>query len=130
MSTRPAKSKLLSLISLCILATLFSLNATAQSGKTGVSGTVTDQAGAAVPGATVTLINPEIGFTRTITVGDDGKYSFQGIPPATYRLEATAQNFKKLVNSNVRALVDTPIEVNLALQPGDVSAVVDITADS
>src|SRR4029079_17723337 len=100
------------------------------SGKTGVSGTVTDQAGAAVPGATVTLINPEIGFTRTITVGDDGKYSFQGIPPATYRLEATAQNFKKLVNSNVRALVDTPIEVNLALQPGDVSAVVDITADS
>ena len=130
MSISAVGSKLLMLVSLCVLATIFSLNVMSQSGTTGVSGTVTDQNGAAVPGATVTLINPETSFTRTVTTGDDGKYSFPGIPPATYRIEITAASFKKLINSNVKALVDTPIEVNLALQPGDVSAVVDVTADS
>jgi hypothetical protein len=114
----------------CFLAVSLSIVAAAQSGTTGVSGTVADQNGAAVPGATVTLLNPETSFTRTVTTGADGKYSFPGIPPATYRLEVTAASFKKLVNSNVKALVDTPIVVDLALQPGDVSAVVDVTADS
>jgi hypothetical protein len=102
----------------------------AQSGTTSISGTVTDQNGAAVPGATVTLINPETNFTRTVTTGDDGKYGFPGIPPATYRIEVTATNFKKLVNTNVKALVDLPLDLNLSLQPGDVSAIVDVTTEN
>ncbi|HYJ91605.1 MAG TPA: TonB-dependent receptor [Pyrinomonadaceae bacterium] len=113
------------LLSLCMCGFIL-----AQSGTTGVSGTVTDQNGAVVPGATVTLLNPETSFSRTVTTSSDGKYSFPGIPPATYRLEITAANFKKLVNTNVKALVDTPLEVNLVMQPGDVSVVVDVTADS
>jgi hypothetical protein len=111
-----------------ILAT--SLFLFGQSGTTGISGIVTDTAGAAVPGATITLSDPSTGFSRTTTTNSDGKYNFPGLQPATYRLEVTSANFKKLVNSNVKALVDTPIEVNLVLQAGDVTAIVDVTSDN
>jgi hypothetical protein len=100
----------------------------AQSGTTGISGTVSDQTGAAVPGATLTITNPETGFTRTTVSSGDGKYNFPGIPAATYRLEVTASNFKKSVDNNVKALVDKPLDLNIALQAGDVSAVVDVTS--
>jgi len=97
---------------------------------TGVSGTVTDVNGAVVPGATITLTDPATGFTRTVNSTSDGKFNFAGIQPATYKVEVTAASFKKLVNSNVKALVDTPIELNLVLQTGDVTAVVDVTSDN
>ncbi len=102
----------------------------AQSGTTGISGTVTDQNGAAVPGATVNLTNPATGFNRSVVTGDDGKFSFPGIPPSTYRVEVKAATFKTSVNTNVQALVDLPIDITLKLEPGDVSAVVDITSNN
>ncbi len=115
----------------CIgLAAFLFGNAMAQSGTTGINGTVSDQNGAAVPGATVTLVNPETGFRRTVMSAEDGRYSFPGIAPATYRLEVTANNFKKLINTGVKALVDSPIELNLPLQTGDVSAVVNVTSNT
>src|SRR5262249_45819739 len=55
---------------------------------------------------------------------------FPGIQPATYRIEVTAANFKKLINNNVKALVEKPLELNLTMEPGDVSAVVDVTSNT
>jgi len=107
---------------------VFVANIAAQIGTSSISGTVTDQNGAVVPGATITLSNPATGFNRTDTSGENGKYSFPGIPPATYRIEVTAATFKKLVNTNVKALVDSTNSLNLVLQLGDVSAVVDVTS--
>ncbi|HJS51599.1 MAG TPA: TonB-dependent receptor [Pyrinomonadaceae bacterium] len=102
----------------------------AQSGTSRISGIVTDPNDAAVAGATVRISNPATGFSRTVTTGEDGAYSFPGIPPATYRLEVEAPGFKKLVNTNVQALVDTSIEINGKLEAGDVSAVVDVTTNT
>ncbi len=107
----------------------FSVAAFAQ-GTSSVRGTVSDQNGAAVAGATVTLTNPSNGFNRSTVSTEEGSYSFPGIQPSTYRLEVTAAGFKKAVNSNVQALVDTPSEFNVALEAGDVSAVVDVTANT
>ncbi|MGI8811522.1 MAG: carboxypeptidase regulatory-like domain-containing protein [Pyrinomonadaceae bacterium] len=102
----------------------------AQSGTTGISGTVTDPNGASIPGATVVITNAETGYTRTVLSDGDGKYSFPGIPAATYRLEVRAASFKKLVNHDVAVLVDSPIVVNAPLEAGDVSAVVDVTSNN
>ncbi len=117
---------------LSLAALLFSLflagNVMAQSGTTGVSGIVVDQAGAAVPGATVRLTNDAKGFTRSITTDDSGRYNFASIAPGTYRLEVEASGFKKLLNSNVQARVDSPTELNFTLEPGAISAVVDVTS--
>ena len=116
---------------LCVgLVAILYVGASAQSGTSGVSGTVNDQNGAAVAGATVRLVNPATGFDRTSITTEDGKFAFLGIAPAKYQIEVQASNFKKTINSNVAVLVDLPIDLAITLQPGDVSAVVNITSDT
>ncbi len=124
------KTKVFQFLTTMLFSVFLVSSVNAQSGTTGVNGTVTDQTGAAVPGATVRLVNPATGFTRSMTTNNDGKFNFPGLQPATYRVEVEAPNFKKLINTNVQALVDKPIDINLALEPGDVSAVVDVTSNS
>jgi hypothetical protein len=123
-------SRVFMLLTIALFLVVLPLGLIAQSGTSGVRGTVSDQNGAAIAGATVTLQNPGTGFNRSVVSGEDGSFNFPGIQPATYRLEVAAATFKKTVNSNVQALVDTSIEVNVALEPGDVSAVVDVTANT
>jgi len=120
----------LAFLTVAVLFLFVAGSALGQAGTSSVSGTITDQNSAAVPGATVRLSNPDTGFSRSATTSADGKYSFPGIPPATYRVEVEAANFKKLVNANVRALVDSPFELNLVLELGDVTAVVDVTSNT
>jgi hypothetical protein len=102
----------------------------AQSGTSGVSGTVRDKNGAAVAGATLTLANAATGFERTTTSSEDGGFNFSAVPPATYRLEITATGFKKLVNTELQLLVDSAIRIEPTLEAGDVSATVNVTTSS
>ncbi len=120
--------ELLTLASFFAFALLLAGSIFAQSGTTGISGTVLDQAGSAVPGATVRLSNPTTGFNRSITTDESGRYNFVSISPATYQIEVEAAGFKKLVNSNVQARINTPTEVILTLEPGAISAVVNVTS--
>lgn len=123
-------SRVLILLAVAFVLVAFPLAALSQSGTSSVRGVISDQNGAAVAGATVTITNPNNGFSRSSVTTEDGAYSFPGIQPATYRLEVTATNFKKAVSTNVQAPVDSPVELNVALEPGDVSAVVDVTANT
>lgn len=124
------KSKALLTMVTLIFSTMLVSNVFAQSGTSRISGSVTDQTGAAVPGATVTIKNPATGYTRTSTTSSDGKYSFPGIPPATYSVTVEASNFKKSVNNNARATVDGSANLDFALEPGDVTAIVDVTSNN
>src|SRR5262245_33854081 len=67
----------------------------AQTGTSSVRGSVLDQEGKAVAGATVTLKNTETNTVRTATSKDNGGYVFDLIQPGTYRLEIEATGFKK-----------------------------------
>jgi hypothetical protein len=98
-----------------------------QSGTSSINGTVLDQNGAAVAGATVKITNPNTQFTRTVVTNDEGNYTFASILPGTYTVEVEAATFKKAINKEVKALVDSNVAANFALEPGDVSAVVDVT---
>lgn len=125
------KRRFINAISFAALATVLCVGvAIGQSGTSGVTGSVVDQTGAVVPGATVRLLNPATGLTRTTTTNDNGRFNFVSIQPATYKVEVESKGFKKLVNSNVQALVDLPTDLKLTLEPGDVSAVVDVTVGS
>jgi hypothetical protein len=81
---------------------LGSTAAFAQIGTSTVRGTVTDEQGAAIGGATVTLVNPTTNATRTQTTGADGSYSFSGIPVGVYNLKVEAANFKQALIETVR----------------------------
>ncbi len=92
----------ISLILIAVLICAFlSENLNAQSGTTSVGGTVFDQQGKVVFGATVTLTNAEKGFTRTATTGDNGTFIFPFIQPGSCRLEVEMSGFKKFINNKV-----------------------------
>src|ERR1051325_5557347 len=99
-----------------------------QAGGSTVRGTVTDQQGASVAGAKVTLTKTERSFTRAQTTGEDGVYVFTAVPPGTYRIEIESQGFKKASVAEVYALVDTTVEQHVRLEIGNVTEVVNINS--
>jgi hypothetical protein len=107
---------------------ILSSAAFAQTGRVTVKGTVKDQQGNVVAGATVTLTDADKNFTRTQTSNQDGAYLFTSIPPGTYKLEVEAKGFKKVAIAKVEGLVDTTVEVNAALEVGAVTETVNITS--
>jgi hypothetical protein len=111
-----------------LLIIVASLTALAQSGAAVVRGTVTDQQGKAIAGATVTLISAEKNFSRTQTTSEEGVFVFSALAPGAYRVEVGAANFKKISISNVVALVDTPREVTAQLEVGAVTEALTVTS--
>src|SRR5919112_3327607 len=104
--------------------------ADAQTGRSTVRGTVRDQQGNVVTGASVTLADAAKNFTRTQTTGEEGVYTFAAVPPGTYRVEVESQGFKKASVAAVQALVDTPVDVDVELQPGLNTESVTVTAST
>src|SRR5258707_7194594 len=66
---------------------------TAQSTTATLSGTVTDEHEAIVPGAEVTITNTDNGFNRTLQTSETGAFVFPLLPPATYRLTVKRTGF-------------------------------------
>jgi hypothetical protein len=118
-----------SLIALTIVLLLCGI-AAAQSGRSTVKGIVKDPQGNVVPGATVTLTDPDKNFTRTQTTTETGGYVFSAIPPGTYKIEVESNGFKKVAVGQVQATVDTSVDVDVALEVGAVSETVNITSGS
>lgn len=122
--------KILRSKSFVVLLAILSLSIVsyAQAGRSTVRGTVRDQQGNVVAGATVTLVNAGRNFSRTQTTSQDGTYVFSAVPPGTYNLEAEAKGFKKTSVSEVKALVDSSVDADVALEVGAVSETVNVTA--
>ncbi|MET0648586.1 MAG: TonB-dependent receptor [Pyrinomonadaceae bacterium] len=114
-----------------MLVSLFAAAAaSAQTGRSTVRGTVRDQQGNVVTGASVTLADASKNFTRTQTTNEEGGYTFAAIPPGVYRVEVESRGFKKSTVADVQALVDTPVDVNVALEAGLETESVTVTASN
>lgn len=118
--------RLFSTFSVLLLTVLLLGSAFGQGTTSRITGTITDNNGAIVPGATVTLTNPGTNATLTTTTSDNGVYIFDLIQPGTYTVTVEKQGFKKVISSNNVALINQPSTVNLSLEVGDVSAVVNV----
>ena len=99
-----------------------------QSGTSTIRGTVTDPQGNVVAGASVTLVNAEKSFNRTVETGSEGNYFFSLVPPGSYTIQTETKGFKKVLVSDVKAQVNTPTEVNIRLEIGNVTETVNITS--
>ncbi|MBS1796344.1 MAG: TonB-dependent receptor [Acidobacteria bacterium] len=95
-----------------------------------VSGTVTDNSGAVVPDATVTITSVERKTVDTVTTNADGYYQKDRLLPGTYTVKIEKQGFKSGLTSNVSVSVDTQTKNDIQLEAGQVSEVVNIEADS
>lgn len=94
-----------------------------------ITGNVTDQAGAAVAGATVTVRQPAIGLTRTVETTSAGNYSVPDLPAGIYTVSISKDGFREVVVGSVVVNTSTITTQNATLEIGEVSATVNITAD-
>src|SRR5580693_4980034 len=92
-----------------------------------LTGTITDQSGGVIAGATVTVKDVERGVSRTLTTGDAGEYNAPNLLPGTYAVRAEAKGFKAVERQNILLEVGKEIRVDLPLQPGEVSQTITIT---
>ncbi len=81
-------------------------------------GTVTDAQGAAVAGATVTLVDTGTNKTLVSTSDADGIYEFNALPAAPYRLTVEHAGFNKKVLEHVVIIPEQPNALNLQLEVG------------
>src|SRR6185312_6947746 len=106
----------------------FSTVATAQY-RAGLQGAVTDQSGAIVPGATVTLTNRETNATQQVTTNNGGIYTFAHLPPGNYTLAVEREGFQKQELPVVIA-GEQRQSANVQLTPGTVSQTVTVSAEA
>ena len=95
-----------------------------------VSGELTDQTGAVVQGAKVTLTDLQKGFTFSATSDGTGRYLFTAIPPGYYSVTAEMQGFEKAVRTNVKVNVSENATANLSLKIASAVQSVEVTAES
>jgi hypothetical protein len=93
-------------------------------------GTVTDPQGAVVSGATVTVVNPSTGITKTVKTLGDGSYRIPALPPGTYQITAEAGGFSKEVTKGVEVTVGQSLSYDFHLKVGTASETVEVSADS
>lgn len=117
------------LVASLLFLLLATLTASAQF-KASIQGTVTDNSGAVVSGATVTVTNLETNKTQQATTGDDGFYRVTGLPPGRYTVTAEIAGFKKQVIEEVVVNAEEPRGVDLKLEAGQVTESVTVSAGS
>jgi len=105
-------------------------SAPAQSTSATLSGTVEDQNGAVVPGATVTAENKATGLKRQAATNDEGQFTIPLLPPSTYTVTAQAQGFSPVQVSNVVLNVGDQKSLQIHLKAGNISEMVQITNDA
>lgn len=97
-------------------------------GNTGrILGSVFDQSGGTIAGATVTVVDTERGINRTLTTDDAGEYNAPNLTPGNYTVRAEAKGFKKLERQNVVIEVGKEVRVDLTVQPGGQEQTVTVT---
>ena len=100
---------------------LFCLPLFSQTTTGRILGTVTDQSGAALPSATVTILDVQRGTTRTQSTDEAGGYLAPDLIPGTYKIRAEAKGFKSVERLNLELEVAKDLRIDFVLPPGQVS---------
>src|SRR5713226_8609103 len=117
----------LTLIAITLFA--FSAVALAQSTAT-LQGTVTDQKGAVVPGAAVTVRNKATSLERTTQTDSQGNYHVAAPPAGTYSVEVKLQGFKTKLADQLPIQVASTVTQNFQLEVGEVSEQVVVSSQA
>ena len=107
---------------------VFVFTAVALGQNTGtISGTVQDQSGAVIAGATVKAQNPATNLSRETTSAANGFYRFDQLPVGTYSISVEAVGFKKTISQSVPLSVNDSLTLDIKLEVGQVSEIVTIS---
>ena len=114
----------------CALLLALGASATAQTATGQFNGHVTDENGAVVVGAKVTLVNSQSGLTRTATTNGEGFYLFPLLPPGNYKITAMQSGFQSAVSPELRLDVNQISSQDFKMPVGQVSETVNVSASA
>ncbi len=116
---------------LLLLCTTFTVSAFAQTETGTITGTVTDQSNALLPGVAVTLTSRAlIGGSRTTTTTGTGTYNFIALPPGSYDLKFELAGFKAMTRSGIQINANFVATVNMSMGVEALSETVSVTGES
>src|SRR5437016_6374831 len=102
----------------------------AQTFRGSIQGTVTDSTGAAVPGAEVTVANPETGLTRTSATNDAGEFLVSELPLGTFDVTIKKSGFRTQTVKGIKVQVSASQRTDVQLAPGTVTETVEVNGQS
>ena len=127
MTRRELRSICLAMVSAWFVGVL---PAGAQAGAGEITGLVKDQAGAAVPGATITVTDIRTNLPRVAVSSGDGIYTAASLAPGDYRLDVELAGFKPVRREGVRLATGEKALIDFDLSVGDVREQVTVVADA
>jgi len=86
-----------------------------------IVGAITDPSGGVIPDVSVTVSNPDRGFTRRVASDSSGEYTAPRVPIGNYIITVEKTGFQKLVRSGITLQVGQTVRINMTLQIGSVS---------
>ena len=122
------QSKFTAIVAIGLLVLISALDGRAQQITGSIVGTVKDQQGAVVPGASIKATNVDTGFSRVATTANDGAYRIEYLPIGKYEVEVEMAGFEKFVQQNIVLAVDQTQALNVTLDVGASSQTVTVTA--
>ena len=121
--------KLVKHIVLALLIALVPVALFAQSSNGSISGNVSDDSGAPLPGVTITATNTATGVARTTVSNPSGHYQLALLPPASYSVAADLSGFQPVKRDKVVVNVATDVTLNFPMKVG-VSEVLTVSASA
>jgi hypothetical protein len=112
------------------LAVLLATTAWAQLSTAQLSGRVTDESGAVLPGVTVTATQTDTGLMRTVTTDENGAYVLPNLPTGPYRLEAMLQGFRTYSQTGIVLQVAATPAINVVMAIGSLEETVSVEASA
>jgi hypothetical protein len=112
----------------CLLSILFLAPAVWAQYGSSLQGTISDQSGAAVAGATVTATNQATGVSNSTQTNDSGFYRISGLPPGAYKVAVEAASFSKGTADDVVVAAEAARGLNISLQPGGAKETITVVA--
>lgn len=104
--------------------------ASAQSFHGSIRGTITEAGSGPVSGAVVTLASLSTAIARRATAGELGEYAFADVDPDRYTLTVAAAGYRTVRLAEITVATYQAVTIDLALERGDASEVVIVTADA
>lgn len=98
--------------------------------RSALTGTVTDQTGAAVVGARVVVTNQDTNQVRETTTNDSGSYRVAALDPGIYRVVVEKEGFKRGEYTDIRVISATDTGLNVTLEIGEQADTVTVSAES
>jgi hypothetical protein len=95
-----------------------------------VRGIVTDQTGAVIQNAQVTITNDGTGIATISKTDDHGLYTFTGLRPAVYTVRCDAKGFQSAERKQVVLQVDQQTSIDFSLKPPGVLATIEVTTSA